>query len=160
MSASGLVTEMIMPLASTALLSNGFVYTPFFLGFVFEGLALLAIYNVPIDTATVRSGDSSMTSSSMPSGDDEHPLGSGFGDPKSGKLEYLTRMLKEGNILTDAKIVTLLACFGLAKVGRPLLDMLVQYISTRYGWSFAKVRSLQTWSVTKLTCEGQYCLFH
>jgi hypothetical protein len=141
MSASGLVTEMIMPLASTALLSDGFVYTPFLLGFVFEGLALLAIYNVPIDTATVLSEGPPMTNSSMPSSGDEDSLRTGFGNSKSGKLEYLTRMLKEGNILTDAKIVTLLACFGLAKVGRPLLDMLVQYISTRYGWSFAKVRS-------------------
>jgi hypothetical protein len=143
MSASGLVTEMIMPLASTALLSNGFVYTPFFLGFVFEGLALLAIFNVPIDTATVRSEEPPMTDSSIPSDDDENSLRIGFGDSKSGRLEYLTRMLKEGDILTDAKIVTLLACFGLAKVGRPLLEMLVQYISTRYGWSFAKVRSFQ-----------------
>jgi hypothetical protein len=141
MSASGLVTEMIMPLVSTALLSNGFYHTPFFLGFVFEGLALLAIYNVPIDTATVRSKEPPMTGSTMPSGDDEELLETGFGDSKSGKLEYLTHMWQEGNILTDAKIVTLLACFGLAKVGRPLLDMLVQYISTRYGWSFAKVRS-------------------
>jgi hypothetical protein len=139
MSASGLVTEMIMPLASTALLSNGFVYTPFFLGFVFEGLALLAIYNVPIDTATVRSEEPLMINSSIPSDDDENSLRIGFGDSKSGRLEHLTRMLQEGNILTDAKIVTLLACFGLAKVGRPLLDMLVQYISSRYGWSFAKV---------------------
>jgi hypothetical protein len=142
MSASGLITEMIMPLVSTALLSNGFVYTPFFLGFVFEGLALLAIYNVPIDTGAVQSGEPTMDS--MRQNDDEHPPSTGFGDSKGGRFKYLSRMLQEGNILTDATIVTLLACFGLAKVGRPLLDMLMQYISTRYGWSFAKVSSSDT----------------
>jgi len=117
-----------MPLVSTAFLSNGFVYTPLFLGFLFEGLALLAIYHVPLDTCKAHSAEPLVADESS-------------GDSKGNRFKYLARMLREGGILTDIRIITLLGCFALVKVGRQMLEMLVQYISRRYGWSFAQASS-------------------
>jgi len=128
MGAAELITEMIMPLVSTAFLSNDFVYTPLFLGFLFEGLALLAIYHVPLDTGRAHS--------------EELPVADGSsGHGKGDRFKYLAGVLREGGILTDIRVITLLGCFVLVKVGRQMLEMLVQYISSRYGWSFAQASS-------------------
>lgn len=141
MGAAELITEMIMPLVSTAFLSNGFVYTPILLGFVFEGLALLAIYCVPIDTCTA-SLEASLPINTQQ--DDSHNVSqASSGAVKSNMLESLAGVWREGGIMTDAKVVTLLGCFALVKVGRQMLEMLVQYISRRYGWTFAQVSPFQ-----------------
>ncbi|TIA24824.1 hypothetical protein D6C83_08015, partial [Aureobasidium pullulans] len=50
MGAAELVTEMIMPLISAAFMSKGFIYSLVMLGFVFEALALIAVYAIPLDT--------------------------------------------------------------------------------------------------------------
>ncbi|THZ13080.1 hypothetical protein D6C91_08075 [Aureobasidium pullulans] len=50
MGAAELVTEMIMPLISAAFMSKGFIYSLIMLGFVFEALALIAVYAIPLDT--------------------------------------------------------------------------------------------------------------
>ena len=130
-----------MPLVSTAFLSNGFVYTPIFLGFAFEGLALLAIYYVPVDTCIAP------LEASLPTGtqqyDSQNVSQASSGAVKSNILESLAGVWREGGIMTDAKVVTLLGCFALVKVGRQMLEMLVQYISRRYGWTFAQVSPSQ-----------------
>ncbi|CAD0083635.1 unnamed protein product, partial [Aureobasidium vineae] len=87
MGAAELVTEMIMPLVSTAFLSNGFVYTPILLGFVFEGLALLAIYHVPVDTCIAHSGERLPTNAQR--NDGQHASQTSFADVKSDRLKYL-----------------------------------------------------------------------
>jgi len=50
MGAAELVTEMIIPLISAAFMSKGFIYSLIMLGFVFEALALIAVYAIPLDT--------------------------------------------------------------------------------------------------------------
>ena len=139
MGAAELITEMIMPLISTAFLSNGFIYTPMFLGFFFEGLALLAIYLVPLDTGIARSEEPPL--GNVQQSDGQHSSRTSFGDVKGDKIKRLASVLQEGGILTDARVVSLLGCFALVKVGRQMLEMLVQYISERYGWSFAQASS-------------------
>ena len=139
MGAAELTTEMIMPLVSTAFLSEGFVYTPILLGFIFEGLALLAIYLVPLDTGIARSEEPPLAN--VQQSDGQHSSRTSFGDVKGDKIERLASVLQEGGILTDARVVSLLGCFALVKVGRQMLEMLVQYISERYGWSFAQASS-------------------
>lgn len=156
MGAAELITEMVMPLGSTAFLSNGFVYTPMLLGFVFEGLALLAIYLVPLDTGIARSEEPLPTS--VQQNNDQHPSQTSLKDAKGDRIKRLAGVLQEGGILTDARVITLLGCFALVKVGRQMLEMLVQYISERYGWSFAQASSFQDVDCTKLTIVGQHCI--
>ncbi|CAD0108002.1 unnamed protein product, partial [Aureobasidium uvarum] len=100
MGAAELVTEMIMPLVSTAFLSYGFVYTPILLGFVFEGLAILAIYHVPVDTRIVLSGEGLPIDAQQ--NDSQYSLQTGITDVKSDRLKYLTDVWQEGGIMTDA----------------------------------------------------------
>jgi hypothetical protein len=157
MGAVELITEMIMPLISTAFLSNEFVHTPILLGFVSEGLALLVIYHVPVDTCTVPLEASLPTNTQQD--DSQNALQASSEAAKSDMLKNLAGAWREGGIMTDAKVVTLLGCFALVKKGRQMLEMLVQYISRRYGWTFAQVSSFQHIDWTKLTSLGQHCIF-
>lgn len=129
-----------MPVVSTTFLSKGFVYTPIFLGFVFEGLALVAIRKVPLDTGVKHSQVTPVTD--IPQNDNQNLPTARVGDADIERPGFLSSMLQEGQILNDAKVVILLGCFALVKVGRPMLEMLVQYMSKRYGWSFARVSFL------------------
>ncbi|THX20360.1 hypothetical protein D6C76_10545 [Aureobasidium pullulans] len=140
MGAAEILTEMIMPVVSTTFLSKGFVYTPIFLGFVFEGLALVAICKVPLDTGVKHSQVAPVTN--IPQSNNQNLPTARVGDADIERPGFLSSMLQEGQILNDAKVVILLGCFALVKVGRPMLEMLVQYMSKRYGWSFARVSSL------------------
>lgn len=130
MGAAELVTEMIMPLLSAAFMSKGFVYTPILLGFVFEGLALFAICAIPIDTGKKHLNEETLT--------DQQPL---LSTNETGKTRAacLPRIVYAANIIRDGKVVILLGCFSIIRIGRQMLEMLVQYTSKRFGWSFAQV---------------------
>ncbi|KAF4551452.1 MFS efflux pump-like protein [Elsinoe fawcettii] len=132
MGAAELVTEMIAPLMSTAFLAKGFIYTPILLGFIFEALAFVMIHAVPMDVIRQKGKDHSIErteSSQSLLGVSKAPEDRGghflsyLGDPR----ELLTR-----------SIIILLGCFTVTKLGRQMLEMLVQYMSKRYGWSFAQ----------------------
>jgi hypothetical protein len=138
MGAAELVTEMIMPLISAAFMSKGFIYTPILLGFAFEALALLAVYLIPIDTGNKYANESQAASS----GNDEQVR---FAD--KSKFAALSRMFDSTKILKNGRVLVLLGCFAIIKLGRQMLEMLVQYISKRFGWSFAQA------SLVKLIAE-------
>lgn len=137
MGAAELVTEMTMPLISTAFLTHGFVYTPILSGFVFEALALVAIYHVPVDTCMVQYEERPLVNTQR----NRYSTQTSTNGVRGGKLRYIADVWRDGSIMTDPNVVILLGCFALVKVGRQMLEMLVQYISSRYGWTFAQVSS-------------------
>ncbi|THW54981.1 hypothetical protein D6D20_09823 [Aureobasidium pullulans] len=96
MGAAELVTEMIMPLISAAFMSKGFIYSLVMLGFVFEALALIAVYAIPLDT------ESQDQQSVLPDADDAPKKGLAR-LPHSGSFWITDTFCRIGSSLSRAR---------------------------------------------------------
>ncbi|KAF2152473.1 hypothetical protein K461DRAFT_321471 [Myriangium duriaei CBS 260.36] len=124
-----LFTEAIGPLISSAFLARSHIYGPMLLGFIFEALAILCIHYVPLDTPTRRVDHSSHASDETTT----VPFAS---------TSLLNRVLGSPQDVLDRHILVLLFAFATTKWSRLMLEMLVQYTSKRFSWSFAQANIL------------------
>jgi hypothetical protein len=132
-----LIAECFVPPVTSALMSKN-MWIPLLAAVVFQGLSTMMILIIPETLPMPISEQAGDVSNNSPivtnaSETDEEPI---FDE----KWKVWMWKTKEsfGFATRDATVAALVFTFLISKVGRQSVNILLQYVSKRYGWSLSK----------------------
>lgn len=125
----------------TSILMSRNIWIPLLAAVAFQGLgaimSLIIPETLPIAISEQASGASNMAS--YASDTDEEPIY----DKRWKRWRQQTRE-SFGFITRDTAVAALVVTFLISKVGRQSINILLQYVSKRYGWSLSKASTCQS----------------
>lgn len=135
------MTEFIAPPLAAVLLNTCGPHFAFLAAIPFELAAFLALGLIK-EPHHDRNDERAQNSDECEDGDDHHHASKSKASYKQPLIKVVQYLREDvGSLLSQRQLLMgLLAVVG-CRLGRPMLELILQYMSVKFGWHFSKVRT-------------------